>query len=108
MYTVVLHIPKFKKKMYMFIYQQMALCTQGRLKERKLLSPILEAEGEASKLSSPRAMEQHNDLLGRSSFCWSSSVLDLYGVISEEKKNTEGKLRMFCVRVTHQFDNSCG
>ncbi|XP_071102768.1 hyaluronan mediated motility receptor-like [Haliotis cracherodii] len=43
----------------------MALCTQGRLKERKLLSPILEAEDEVSILSSPRAMEQHNDLLAQ-------------------------------------------
>ncbi|XP_046550063.1 uncharacterized protein LOC124259886 [Haliotis rubra] len=40
----------------------MALCMEGRLKQRKPLSPILEA---ASILSSPRSKEQNNDILAQ-------------------------------------------
>ncbi|XP_067672633.1 uncharacterized protein [Haliotis asinina] len=42
----------------------MNLCTEGRLKQRKPLSPILEAENEAACfLSSPRSKKQNNDVL---------------------------------------------
>ncbi|XP_046574447.1 TRAF2 and NCK-interacting protein kinase-like [Haliotis rubra] len=43
----------------------MALCTEGRLKQRKLLSPILEAKNETSYMSSPRSTELHQHLLAQ-------------------------------------------
>ncbi|XP_046554352.1 myosin-2 heavy chain-like [Haliotis rubra] len=44
----------------------MALCTEGRLKQRKPLSPILEMEDEAASiLSCARSKDLHNDLLAQ-------------------------------------------